>query len=317
MDIPLNKGDYLILMAYDSKNCFSDNSGAITVQIQPKIYGLFVGVDYPASNNFGLLDDAEGAMLIENNWSILENNAPFQVLPLQFNIGGVDPSVIQSNINTFVADPTIAPGDNFIFYIAGHGFVDQDNSKEYILIGTTNTANYDDQSSWLKLYKDDLANWLKGLDDKGVNIWVIIQSCHSAGFWNGALQNLQHVGFIASAQTDSPAFSDIMISKVIGMFTRQLSKLLYDQSDGRNTIDLDQDGEIDFDELANAAQNIGGIVQNQIGKLVYYENSLSPVTFSLDMWAPFSQKTSGFSGLLPGAPTPKNPPVPLLLLLTD
>lgn len=191
VDIPMDKGDYLILVINDAQDCFWDNSGGITVNVTSLLtYGLFIGVDYPASNSFSHLDDAEGALLIESNWSRLENNGHFRVLPVWFNVGGISPIVIQSNINKYILDPTLSTGDNFIFYIAGHGGIDPNNSKEYILVGTTNTANYDDQSSWLRLYKDDLSSWLKGLSDKGVNVLVIIQSCHSAGFWNDALQNL-------------------------------------------------------------------------------------------------------------------------------
>lgn len=100
------------------------------------------------------------------------------------------------------------------------------------------------------------------------------------------------------------------------MFTRQLSKLLYDQSKDGGTIDVNQDGVIDFDELANAAKEIGGIVYNQIGGLVYLENSGGPVLFTLDMWTPFSQKSPGFNAVISGTPV-INKPLPWLMLLLD
>jgi hypothetical protein len=288
----------------------------ITIKFTPpKTYGLFVGIDYPVMQNKAPLHGDQGAKMVMDNWAKLGNIGRFDYLPGWFNVGGIGPGVIQAKINQF---SSIKQGDNFVFYFSGHGGINPDNQKEYLLIGTTNSANVEDTMSWVVLYKDELANWLKALDDKGINIWVIMDACKSGGFWDGALENLKHVGLIASATKGADSVSDLF--RQIGIFEIALAADLDLQSRGNNTwIDTNQDGLISFSELASRVTEGWSnttFVRDYIDRLVFIRGLGDPVIFSLDMWNPIGAKSTDFNGAFSGEPMTKKA-LPWLMLLLD
>ena len=149
-----------------------------------------------------------------DNWQKLNDIGYFDYLSGRYDVVGIAPAVIHSKISQFASK--MVPGDNFIFYFSGHG-VYLNTSKEYLLMGKYNDGSH------VPLYKDELANWLEVLDDQGVNIWVIgLDACGGGGFWDGALENLKHIGLIASAGKGKDSYSDII--RGIGIFDITLSR---------------------------------------------------------------------------------------------
>lgn len=293
------------------------NIKSIKIEFIRKTYGLFIGIDYPSIQWKASLYGDQGAKLVMDNWAKLDNIKYFEYLPGTFSSGGIGPAVIKSKIiNTF--PPMMNPFDNFVFYFSGHGVIDPNNQKEYLLIGTGNSTNVEDIDSWVKLYKDELAIWLKALDDKGINIWVIMDACKSGGFWDGALENLKHVGLIASAAKGKDSVSDIF--RHIGVFEIALAADLDAQSRGYNTwIDTNHDGMISFSELASRVTEgwcNTTFVRDYIDRPVFVRGLEDPVIFTLDMWNPSGAKSADFNGVFSGEPAQKKA-LPWLMLFLD
>jgi hypothetical protein len=297
IDIPLNKGDSLVLVINDAQNYFWDNSGEVIVEItQPRTYGLFVGIDYLSLGTpfYG----EKTVKMVKGNWQKLARTQ-FDDYCGIYDFAGIDLDLLKIMIDLFL--PKTAPGDNFVFYFSGHGTLHPEYQTECLLIGKRNGAD-------VFLSKDLLTYFLHNLDQKGVNIWVILEACNSGGFWFDALETLNHVGLIAAgfpfAGYDSNG---------IGIFSKNLANLL---PLAEITFDTDFSGDIDFDEFASQARLPGMLVASHFGKQVFTLALGDPVTFSSEMWNPFSAKSSGFSGKISGS-TKKPSYLPFQLLLLD
>ncbi|MBM4285349.1 MAG: hypothetical protein FJ128_08875 [Deltaproteobacteria bacterium] len=276
----------------------------ITIKFSPpKFYGLFIGINYPS---FGAgqmpVQGGVAAQNVMTNWQLLENTW-FDLKVGNYSSGGITTLDIQNKINSVIG---IKPGDNFVFFFNGHGGIDPQTQKHGLLIGKDQNGN----DIWL--YKDQLADYLRTLDNLGVNIWVIIDACSSGELWNDALQNLKHVGFISSSWPGLNSYANWGG----GVFSQYLAWWLALQRINKYTIDIDRNGEIEFDELALKARSIGAFVQDLTGTQVWEMGIGDPVIFTLDLWNPLSQKSPGFQGSFSGkaAGGKVSPWLPLLLL---
>jgi hypothetical protein len=176
-----------------------NNPGTWTkVPSKPKVYALSVGVrnilnglsihDYRFDLQASLVSDAI------NNFKNYGNNVAYnKVLTSQYCL---TPTDIQTAFNEMMINPP-QDGDNLIFYIAGHGENDSNGNTFVSLNNGLTLLNYNLNSSDLKILLSDSRL-------SKVNKWIIIDACHSGGFWD-VLQSLPHIAILASATKDKVA----------------------------------------------------------------------------------------------------------------
>lgn len=125
---------------------------------------------------------------------------------------GIKKSDVQAKINDL--NNRMKAGDLLLIYITGHGSnaKSENGGDAYVIIGP-------DQSSLSSegiLSDTDLYNYLniKGMEEK--TKWVMIDACHSGGFWgkncdkdDGGLERLKKIGFLAATWSVSSNWWDI------------------------------------------------------------------------------------------------------------
>jgi hypothetical protein len=282
---------------------------SIKIEFMPrKNYGLFIGINNPPIDimvgqtrvKFDLVHGVESAEFVVGSWEQLKE-CEFKILRGDFGYNVDNTLTIDTIKSTIIANlPGKVPGDNYIFYFCGHGGFDPDKNKEFLRISKTEL-----------LYKDDLAALLQPVWLKGLNIWVILDCCHSGGFWSNALEFYDHTCLIASSYNDS--FGDASFG--YGVFSQNLAWLLREQRKN-NILDVNGDTIIDFNEFKAGIKAVSGIVLGYIGQPVSIMEDGEIVIFNLDMWAPVAQKSADFNGVLFGEPK-EGKTLPCLMLLLD
>jgi hypothetical protein len=275
-------------------------------------YGLFVGVNYPAEGPLGI--DLRGDIDVKNLENVFANfiNAKVTTITGKYGSEELSNSKIMEEFNKIKG--MIKPGDTFVFYVSSHG-----GSRNSDL--TETTKNPGDEWVALRNYfgDDELYNMLSGMDN--INKWVIIDACHSGGFWGnnnpndeGDLEKLKRIALFASSQEDTDSYSSYYPWNLgMGLFTNTLVEALSVEYIGSKLYmkaDLNRDGNVSFEELISW---VNSNVPEKIGTLVAERGVGDLVPFSLDMWNPVSFKSEDFDGILfPSQPIPE--PATMLLL---
>ena len=243
------------------------------------IWGIFVGL-YDGNDGAlfkGLHGDDDARDLRQAIHTSL--GVPLERLSLLVNTDSngslsfpVTADQIQSTITSDVSQ--MSAGDTLIVHISTHG-----SSEGLVQVAGPLFIKYDydavadDQKkdeiteskgdelvalSFENLYDDQLASWLRVADEKGVNLWVFIDSCFSGGFWGpppsdnvdsgdvGDLSRLSKVGFIAGASetrysrfgiTDGHGW---LSASLVDAFTRDASNKLKADQNGDDKLSLNE-----------------------------------------------------------------------------
>ncbi len=288
---------------YDSTTYLSNFEGAAS-----NIYGLFMGLDWGS----GLRGDLDA----QNVYDVFSANVPnFEagtVLTAQASDGGITSAQIEDAIDDLTEQ--MQNGDTLILYAASHG------SSDAAGIETTLTPgdDYVNLTATDYLYDDHLTSFLGDID--GIEKWVLLDTCHSGGFWgdnnvadDGDLEKLSNIALFAAAAEDDFAWSN---GDGLGYFELAIVDALSIDSDGFLFADADESHDVTFDELTYWVQNYA--TQAHMDDTVVFQRDIGdPVIFTLDMWAPLSVASPDFGGSLlggfgGGVPVdPHTAPVPL------
>ena len=178
----------------------------------------------------------------------------------------------------------VRPGDSFLFYFAGHGDSypsGHERPVQYLL-------RYLDQGGWSTgneaigidgsdlLTDNDLTRLLSGDAWSDVKKMVILDACHSGGFWgeenpddlDGDLENLTNIALLAAVPENGVSYYDFV--KDEGVFSMVLVDGMSSDENGNPKADTDGDGRLTFDELFQWTKKFdwAGLVQQEGDNLV-------------------------------------------------
>ncbi len=273
-------------------NLMANNLSTVTINVSTrgKTYGLFVGKkdgdlrgDINASRvalKFKEMDGVAEVFLITNEYFSLT----------------VD--LLANALNSL--NSKLEPGDNLYIYIAGHG--GSDTSQ----IETTLNPGNEFIRLDIDLTDNDLYNLLNNNIKKGVNKVVLLDACHSGGFWGndnqsdvGDLEKLQRIALFAAAAEDNIGFwNSIPYTPNFGrtFYSLALEKA-FSLHDGFLCADLDKDGVVSFDELTEYVRDLPaywGLDGTVVAEMAFGDL----YTFSREMWKPISVKSMDFPDFL-------------------
>lgn len=168
---------------------------------EPRLHVLCVGMDYIGhGNDFDGKADAEAVHNILKTFNHYDAANP-QPLILNPSQTGNKARLMQSLDDI---ENNLVPGDDFILYFSGHGgFPTSGNGDEtplWVSIGTWDIWNTNDEYlcletpfwTWdVNLSDDDIIGntWLGSEKWDNVDKLILIDSCHSGGFWGDNNQN--------------------------------------------------------------------------------------------------------------------------------
>jgi hypothetical protein len=258
----------------------------------PNVYGLFMGVDDKVTNPNAEL---RGDLSAQSLYNVVSQNLPGfkQGLVVTGNMaqGGITPSQVQSAIQT-LQQAGMKSGDQLIVYSASHGGYDPSaDGDAFVGLGT----NY--------LTDDTLTSYLNGLN--GVQKWVMIDACHSGGFWGdtGAdlddLNTLSNISLLASAAKDKECWYG---NDGLYYWSNALINAFSLDANGHLNAG-NQDGVLTWDGLSEWMLNPAN-VEYLDGTVVYPGDLGGPVIFNSGMWAPESFASADFDGSLFGGTLP-------------
>jgi len=209
--------------------------------VSAKTYGLFVGVHEPWAFAVGQylpqdpFGDAQSLMTALDQYMDFETvpDTP-TVLKLEYEKGSTNGYAVKAAIENIGS--LMTEDDKLILYYSGHSSRDPGSSIRAL-------ATDPDYQIW----DTDLADWLDDyLPDDAAKV-VILDTCFSGGFWDDALEDVDNLGLLASAQ--STAFSPRHPITGRNLYTNALIDGLDLQSDGIHAVaDEDNDG-LTFAEL--------------------------------------------------------------------
>jgi hypothetical protein len=195
----------------------------------------------------------------------------------------------------------MSPEDVLVVYITGHGS-DNAPSVDGFLNRETADATHtsgdegvclgfiDDDGLGIDFTDDMLTKWLADYIPTNAAKWVMIDSCHSGGFWGvvgdgdeGDIEELSNVGLLAAAPEMELAEGYFGY----GLFTSALEEgLLF----------TGLDGSITWDELSNWIINYPTQIWTDFE--VYPIDEGAPMLFTPDMWNPVAFRSADFTGTL-------------------
>lgn len=180
----------------------------------PKLYGLFVATT----------DARDDAPAIHAAFSRFDQWAEDNPEPLILD-DSIESSANKQAVSDALDDikSRLDPGDNFVFYYAGHGgFPSSSGDETPITIGTWPfwlVENTQDEyltlsKGWSnKLSDDTLRSWLDDPVWDGVHKLVLLDACHSGGFWGdnnpndtGDLEKLPRVALWAACPEEGLSY---------------------------------------------------------------------------------------------------------------
>lgn len=288
--------------SYATFNFTSDHGRYIIDNFEtsaPNVYGVFVGVkDGVVSGQV----DAE--KLYQTMASSLTGFKEGIVLTADTANGGVSNQQVEQAISQLAAK--MEAGDKFIFFDSSHG-------GSYSA-GTETTTNPGDEflstSSGL-LTDDHLTSYLAGMN--GIEKWVMLDSCHSGGFWgdgnrndDGDLDKLSNLGLFAAAGEDDIALAWPVTGE--GIFTSALIDGFSLDSNGYLKADADHNRELTFAELDAWIDQEWLLQLLQSPTVVYEKGQGDLVDFTPGLWSPMSVASSDFTGSLFGGYAPPTGP---------
>ena len=211
---------------------------------------------------------------------------------------GISQSQIETYINEVINDKNIKPGDNFFLYLFAHGNSNSSEEESTLTPGDEYMVFGDGQSEEGLLTDDELYSMLSGMDE-GVNKWIIIDSCHSGGFWgnfsnddDGDLEKLKNAALLACAKENELGYAS---TEGIGLFTLALiDGFAKNNINNKYFVDLNEDGIITFSEIAYYCSGWVNLT-NYKGKPVIQMDMGDSVIFTPDLWDPCFFKTADFA----------------------
>ena len=253
--------------------------------------------------------------------------------------GGIKQSQIEEKINSI--KNSLKPGDTFIFYSASHGVTDiigiEKNIKspgdEYLCLGKNYPKSFFSQIDFISraindedtLNDNELTSMLRGME-ASIKKWVIIDACHSGGFWKGDIDELKNIGFISSANEENDShFFDV--EKIAKKYMEEGLEYFTDTAGIRalenpglmamsvmisEALSKDKNGNFNASGLKTVTFNNWQITSKTISfKEEYFKymevfskaDMGDPVESIDELWNPYSAKSLDFQGAL-GSPVP-------------
>lgn len=276
------------------------------------VYGLFAGVRDNGTWPFDFKGD-DMATNMKNAFASATSSFQKNDSPLMVGDARTDDHPTQEGMESAIESMKIkfGPNDALVVYVTGHG--------------TDNPATGPGDSSYS-------GGWPTGVDlgftggQLGYDLtdialtrmlselpstaekWVIIDSCHSGGFWT-RLETLSNVGLLASA----PADGDAWAPGGYGMMTSIIEEgLLINPFDSYAFADADHDG-IGFNDICDWVKNYP--VAKWWGYEVQRIGGDGTVVFTPDMWNPVVFTSPDFVGGSSLAPLSSQVPAPGAILL--
>lgn len=275
---------------YDSTIYLSDFIGA---EEPYDVYGLFLGLDW----GNGLRGDLDAQNMFDAFSDNIPNFEAGTVLTAKESDGGITTAQVEQAIDNL--GNQMEEGDKFIFYAASHGNSDSTGIETTLTPGD----DYVNLTSNTFLYDDQLTSFLDGDDWDDIEKWVLLDSCHSGGFWGddntndiGDLEKLANICLFAGAAEDDSAWSD---PQGLGYFELAIVDALTVDTDGFLVADADDNHDLTFGELTNWVQNFA-TQQHMDGTVVFERGIGDPWTFTSDMWTVTSWASPDFTGTLSG-----------------
>ena len=244
-------------------------------------YGLFVG-----ANDSGIAGDLDASFL-RNTMDSALHFTDSKVLTADLTLGQ---SVGYADISNSLRSWDMQPGDQLVMFFSAHGGPDEIFTDETTL---TPGDEYLDLGS--RFYDDSLSVLLDGLD--GVNKWVLLDACHSGGFWGdnnlgdiGDLEKLDDIALFAASPEDGVAHAASDDGR--GYFTDALIDA-FTFSSGFANADVDHLNSVTFDELTNWVLLYGQDLDVPFVREKAYGDL---IPWSSDLWNPVSVASEGFMG---------------------
>lgn len=271
---------------YDSTVYLNNFLGAGPLEEQQSIYGLFIGLDWGA----GLRGDLD-AQNLSNAFANMVNFQESMIVEAQVSEGGISASQVENAISDL--KDKMKDGDKLIVHAASHGSSFATGTETTLLPGD----EYINLSPTTYFSDDALTLLLQDMDN--IEKWVMLDVCHSGGFWGndnsndiGDLEKLQNIALFAGSAENRSAYSQ---SDGTGFFTNAIVDALSLDSEGYVVADSDKDSYVSFDELTHWVQNYA--TQSHMEGTVAYQRAFGDeVFFSLDMWTPVSYASDDFVG---------------------
>ena len=263
------------------------------VEVATKVYTICIGAR--TINKWG--SDARGdyaATVMYNKFKNLYN-ATEPLIWGELTTGGINKSDIEKTISD--TKLIMKPNDLLIIYITGHGGYVTSNGGAYVLLGNYSLDVSPNEDQMLK--DSDLYKYLQDMDDKSK--WVIIDACHSGGFWT-SLKQLKKIGFLAACQGGDNLYSFTgmtinILSPNYGIFTSfALEDAFSKNSNGRLKADTDGQAGLSFEEFASYA-SLWGRVSSLAGVVVREMAFGDEVIFGPETWNPTAAKTDNVAGV--------------------
>jgi len=260
----------------------------------PDIFGLYIGIN---DNKVSGQGDAE--KLYNAMSSSLPNFKEGVVLSADYDQGGVSNAQVKQAIDQLSAK--MEAGDKFVVYDSSHG-------GSYSS-GTETTVSSGDELLFIgdNLRDDDLMSYLAGMG--GIEKWVMLDSCHSGGFWGndntndiGDLEKLSNIGLFAGSGEDDSSYSWPFTWE--GIFTSCLTDGFTLNSSGYLKADMDENRDLTFEELDEWISDAWFLQLIQNPTVVYEREQGDLVNWAPDMWSPVSIASSDFGGSLYGGYVP-------------
>ncbi|GEM_PF-2246480 len=283
---------------------------------EPRMYGLFIGVYDTALNNTTNEEvDFFGNLAIQNlsgTFSSLPNTAFYDVLAGNAAVDGqgLNYSDIEGKINEIYA--MMNPEDTLMLYFTSHGET-LSNGDEFLDLGDSYFTD------------DNLFQILRDKED--INKWVIMDACHSGGFWDtdlldlgeneGGLEELSKIGFIASATDSSASYFN---ADGYPFLYAALEWAFWEQSNGYLMGDMNNDGTLEFEELTEfVAYFKTSIAPDWENQIVYEMGFGDSIIYSSEIWEPFFAQTDDLGGYIAynsnsAAPVPEPSTIVLMSL---
>lgn len=267
---------------------FNEYLATPQVEVAKQMYGVCVG-----SSQGSFLGDAGAFLVAEKLAKLAKNDKNIKTFAGNFSTGGIKKSAIKDYLNGL----SVNSDDLLIFYVTGHGGPTLDGKNYYVNIGPDSSS----PESEGVLMDYDLYNCLQA---KNCNKWVVIDACHSGGFWK-ELSKLNKLGLLTATSKGyfwfDPTGYDITLYLNYGWFTHGLLNALSFNIFGTVNADLSYPyKKLSFEELAYYVNGVWPSTQefqSAIGTTMYEMAFGDSVTFTSDKYTPGSSKTSDLNGI--------------------
>ena len=255
-----------------------------------KIHGLFIGLKDDTKNpNFR--GDIAAKQLAS---TFARYGATVVVITGDYSSGNLTQGFIEKSIKNILDN--MKSGETFILYVTTHGSTD--------VVGAETTASRGDELLALKtsvignllINDNELTSLLKPYS--GINKMVLIDSCHSGGFWgnnnsqdSGDLEKISRTAMVASASETGDSNYD---KDGLPLITVALTRGFH-RSGGYLLMDTNHDNILSISEIGKWVQNAEE-KQNYTDTVVFNMGFGDPVLFTEDMWIPEYFVTADFDG---------------------